>query len=80
MNVGSGFSDAARGAERMVASMGGLDVRGESMAGESTDLAGLVAEDLADVEDLAVVAARVLNAASGAAGGSGCSKPAISSW
>jgi hypothetical protein len=79
MNVGSGFSDAAREVDLTVANTGGLAARGVSTAGVSTDLAVAVAADLADVEDLADRAAKVLSAAL-VAGASGCSRPAISSW
>jgi len=74
MNVGSGFSDAAREVDLTVANTGGLAARGVS-----TGLAGAVAADLAVVEDLADRAAKVLSAALVAVA-SGCSRPAISSW
>ena len=79
MNVGSGSSDAAREVKRRDASMRGLAARVGDAVDRSTGLAVAVAADLADVEDLADRAARVLSVAL-VVGESGCLRLAISSW
>jgi hypothetical protein len=73
MNVGSGFSDAAKEVKRRDASMRGLAAKDVDAEGRSTGLAVAVAADLADR------AARVLSVAL-VVGESGCLRLAISSW
>jgi hypothetical protein len=82
MSGGSEFSDVATEVERRGVRMRGLAVRvadaGRSMALASEVVTG-AAVDLAGVVDSVAGAAVILNAAL-VAGGSGCSKPATSSW
>jgi len=79
MNVGSGSSDVAREVNRRDANMRGLVAKDVDAEDRSMGLAVAVAAGLAAGEDLAARAAKDLSAAL-VAGGSGCSRPAISSW
>jgi hypothetical protein len=76
MKDGSGFSDVATEVERTGVRMRGLAVRDEDAEDRSMASAVAVAVDLAG----AVAGAAVILNAALVAGGSGCSKLAISSW